>query len=132
MATTVITGRDVSFTIGGNSYDAQATNAVLTGTTDRQTYQTLDGKAYKVVDNDFIFTVDMLADWGVTGSLCEGIWNATEATPDSGINVAFTAATGAAFAFQILPNWPTAGGSGVDAQTVSYTFQVIGVPAETF
>ncbi len=40
MATTVITGRDVSFTIGGNSYDAQATNAVLTGTTDRQTYQT--------------------------------------------------------------------------------------------
>jgi hypothetical protein len=132
MATTVITGRDVTFTIGGNSYDAQATSAVLTGTADRQTYQTLDGKAFKVVDNDFVFDVEVLADWGVAASLCEGIWNATESAPDTGINVALTAASGASFAFQILPNWPSAGGSGVDAQTISYSFQVIGVPAETF
>ena len=74
MATTVITGRDVTFTIGGNTFDAQATSAVLTGTTNRQTYETLDGKAYKVIDNDFTLAVEMLADWGAAGSLCEILW----------------------------------------------------------
>ena len=132
MPTTVITGRDVTFTIGGNTFDAQATSAVLTGTTNRQTYETLDGKAYKVIDNDFTLAVEMLADWGVAGSLCEILWTASESAPNTGINTVFTAASGAVFSFQVLPSWPTAGGSAPDAQTVSLTFQVIGVPAENF
>jgi hypothetical protein len=130
--TTVITGRDVTFTIGGNTFDAQATSAVLTGTTNRQTYETLDGKAYKVIDNDFTLAVEMLADWGVSGSLCEILWGVTETAPNTGINTVFTAASGAVFTFQVLPSWPSAGGAGNDAQTVSLTFQVIGVPAENF
>ncbi len=132
MPTTVITGRDVTFTIGGNTFDAQATSAVLTGTTNRQTYETLDGKAYKVIDNDFTLAVEMLADWGVSGSLCEILWGVTETAPNTGINTVFTAASGAVFTFQVLPSWPSAGGAGNDAQTVSLTFQVIGVPAENF
>jgi hypothetical protein len=132
MATTVITGRDVTFTIGGNTFDAQATSAVLTGTTNRQTYETLDGKAYKVIDNDFTLAVEMLADWGASGSLCEILWGVTESAPNTGINTVFTAASGAVFTFQVLPSWPSAGGAGNDAQTVSLTFQVIGVPAESF
>jgi hypothetical protein len=130
--TTVITGRDVTFTIGGNTFDAQATSAVLTGTTNRQTYETLDGKAYKVIDNDFTLAVEMLADWGVSGSLCEILWGVTESAPNTGINTVFTAASGAVFTFQVLPSWPSAGGAGNDAQTVSLTFQVIGVPTENF
>jgi hypothetical protein len=130
--TTVITGRDVTFTIGGNTFDAQATSAVLTGTTNRQTYETLDGKAYKVIDNDFTLAVEMLADWGVSGSLCEILWGVTESSPNTGINTVFTAASGAVFTFQVLPSWPSAGGAGNDAQTVSLTFQVIGVPTENF
>ena len=46
MPTTVITGRDVSFTIGGNNFDAQTTSAVLSCDTIIETYQTLDGRAY--------------------------------------------------------------------------------------
>ena len=132
MATTVITGRDVTFTIGGNTFDAQATSAVLTGTINRQTYETLDGKAYKVIDNDFTLAVEMLADWGAAASLCEILWGVTESAPNTGINTVFTAASGAVFTFQVLPSWPSAGGAGNDAQTVSLTFQVIGVPAESF
>ena len=132
MPTTVITGRDVTFTIGGNTFDAQATSAILTGTTNRQTYETLDGKAYKVIDNDFTLAVEMLADWGVAGSLCEILWGVTESAPNTGISTVFTAASGAVFTFQVLPSWPSAGGAGNDAQTVSLTFQVIGVPAENF
>jgi hypothetical protein len=130
--TTVITGRDVTFTIGGNTFDAQATSAILTGEMNRQTYETLDGKAYKVIDNDFTLAVEMLADWGVTGSLCEILWGVSESAPNTGISTVFTAASGAVFTFQVLPSWPSAGGAGNDAQTVSLTFQVIGVPTESF
>ena len=129
---TIITGRDVTFTIGGNNFDAQTTSAVLTGEMDRQTYQTLDGKKFKVVDDNFTFEIEMLADWGATGSLCEILWGVAESAPDTGISTVFTANTGAVFTFQILPAWPSAGGGGIDAQTVTFTFQVIGVPAESF
>ena len=132
MSTTVITGRDVTFTIGGNTFDAQATSAQLVGEVNRQTYETLDGKAYKVIDNNFTFNVEMLADWGATGSLCEILWGVTESAPNTGINTVMTTATGATFTFQVLPVWPSAGGTAPDAQTVSFSFQVIGVPAESF
>jgi hypothetical protein len=130
--TTVITGRDVTFTIGGNTFDAQATSAVLTGEMNRQTYETLDGKAFKVIDNNFTLAVEMLADWGATGSLCEILWGVAESAPDTAISTVFTATSGAVFTFQVLPMWPSAGGTAPDAQTVSLTFQVIGVPAENF
>ena len=134
MATVVITGRDItlSFT-GGTDIDAQATNAVLTKVLDRQTYQTLDGEAYKTTNVSATFQLDMLADWGKTGSVCEAIWAAADSAPDTDISVTMTAATGAQFVFPIKPSYPTVGGSGMDAQTVSYTFLVSkGEVTETF
>jgi hypothetical protein len=56
----------------------------------------------------------------------------SETAPDTGISTVFTAASGAVFNFQVLPSWPSAGGTAPDAQTVSLTFQVIGIPAEAF
>jgi hypothetical protein len=47
MPTTVITGRDVTFTLDAADYDAQTTSAVLSCETIIETYQTLDGRAYK-------------------------------------------------------------------------------------
>ena len=134
MATTVITGRDISLSFtGGTDIEAQATNAVLTKEFDRQTYQTLDGEAYKVVNTSGTFQLDMLADWGKTSSVCEALWTACDTSPNSEIAITLTAATGAVFVFPVLPVYPTAGGSGVDAQTVSFTFQVArGEVAETF
>jgi len=134
MATVVITGRDVSLSFtGGTDIEAQATNAVLTKEFDRQTYQTLDGEAYKVVNTSGTFQLDMLADWGKANSLCEAIWAACDSSPNSEISITLTAATGASFVFPVLPVYPTAGGSGVDAQTVSFTFQVArGEVTETF
>jgi hypothetical protein len=134
MATTVITGRDISLSFtGGTDIEAQATNAVLTKEFDRQTYQTLDGEAYKVVNSTGTFQLDMLADWGKTSSVCEALWTACDTNPNTEISITLTAATGAQFVFPVLPVYPTAGGSGVDAQTVSFTFQVArGEVTETF
>lgn len=134
MATVVITGRDItlSFT-GGTDVEAQATSAVLTKVIDRQTYQTLDGEAYKTTNVSAEFALEMLADWGKTGSVCEAIWAACDSAPDTDIQITMTAATGAQFVFPIKPSYPTVGGSGMDAQTVSFTFLVPnGNVTETF
>ena len=133
MATTVITGRDMTLSFsGGTDIEAQATSAVLTKTNVRETYQTLDGEAYKTVNVEGTFDLEMLADWGKTASVCEALWTAAEA-PETPITITFTAAPGAQFVFDILPEFPTAGGSGIDAQTVSFSFKVKqGAVTETF
>jgi len=134
MATVVITGRDVglSFT-GGTDIQAQATNAVLTKVNDRQVYQTMEGEAYKTVNVSGTFQLDMLADWGKANSVCEALWAAAETAPDTDISMTLTAASGAQFVFPVKPEFPTAGGSGVDAQTVSFTFTVSkGAVVESF
>jgi hypothetical protein len=134
MATVVITGRDISLSFsGGTDIEAQATNAVLTKVNERQVYQTLDGEARKTTNISATFQLDMLADWGKTNSVCEALWTAAETAPDATITMTMTAATGAVFAFDVFPEFPTAGGAGIDAQTVSFTFTVQkGAVTETF
>ena len=134
MATTVITGRDISLSFtGGTDIEAQATSAVLTKTNVRERYQTLDGEAYKTTNIEGTFALSMLADWGKTGSVCEALWTAAETAPDTDITISLTAATGAVFSFPVMPEFPTAGGAGTDAQTVDFTFKVSkGAVTETF
>ena len=132
MPTTIITGRDLVLTIATVNYDAQATSATLANDPTIETYQTLDGKAYKHIDDQWSFDVEMLADWGATGSLCEALWSACESAPNTTLAASLTAATGAVFAFNVLPVFPSVGGSAPDAQTVSLSFTVVGTPTETF
>ena len=134
MATTVITGRDVSLSFtGGTDIDAQATSAILTKSNVREVYQTLDGEEVKTTNIEGTFELSMLADWGKTSSVCEAIWTAAETAPDTSILITMTAATGATFAFDVFPEFPTAGGAGTDAQTVDFTFKVKrGAVTETF
>jgi hypothetical protein len=130
--TTIITGRDLVLTIATVNYDAQATSATLTNSPTIETYQTLDGKAYKHIDDQWTFDVSMLADWGATGSLCEALWSACETAPNTTLAASLTAATGAVFAFAVLPVFPAVGGAAPDAQTVDLSFTVVGTPTETF
>ena len=134
MATVVITGRDVGLSFsGGTDIQAQATNAVLTKVNERQVYQTMEGEAYKTTNISGTFQLDMLADWGKANSVCEALWTAAESAPDTDISMTLTAASGAQFVFPVKPEFPTAGGSGIDAQTVSFTFTVSkGAVTETF
>jgi len=132
MPTTVITGRDLALTIATVTYDAQATSVTLTNEHTIETYQTLDGRAYKAIDDSWALDIEMLADWGATGSLCEAMWTACESAPNTTLAASLTAATGAVFACNILPVFPSAGGAAPGAQTVSMSFQVVGTPTETF
>lgn len=132
MATTIITGRDLVLTIATTAYDAQATSAILSNSPTVTTYQTLDGKAYKHIDDQWTFDVEMLADWGASGSLCEALWTAWESAPNTALACSLTAATGAVFAFNVMPVVPSIGGAAPDAQTVSLSFVVVNNPTETF
>ena len=132
MATTIITGRDLILTVASTSYDAQATAATLTNSPTIETYQTLGGKEYKHIDDQWTFDVEMLADWGAAASLCEALWTATESAPDTTLTASLTAVTGAVFSFDVFPVFPSVGGAAPDAQTVTLSFLVDGVPSETF
>ena len=132
MATTIITGRDLVLTIATVNYDAQATSAILTNAPVIDTYQTLDGKAYKHIDDQWTFDVEMLADWGASGSLLEAMWSAAESAPNTTLAVSLTATTGAVFAFNVMPVYPSVGGAAPGAQTLSLSFLVVGTPADTF
>ena len=132
MPTTIITGRDLVVTIASTNYDAQATSATLANSPTVETYQTLDGKAYKHIDDQWTFDVSMLADWGAASSLCEALWTACDTAPNTTLAVSLTAITGAVFAFDVMPVFPAVGGAAPDAQTVDLSFVVVGTPAETF
>jgi hypothetical protein len=132
LPTTIITGRDITFTIAGDDFDAQATSAVLTVDSTINTYQTLDGKAYFTTDTQGTFAVSMLADWGAASSLCEALWTAATSAPNTALLVALTADTGAVFAFDVQPILPSAGGTAPDAQTVDLSFTCVTTPVATF
>lgn len=121
----IITGRDLSLTIDGDTYDAQASSVVLTTTNDRQIYQVLDGKVPKTVDKNATLAVTMYADWGSMNSLCETLWTAADTAPDTGLTFSFTAASGAVFTGSVYPEYPDAGGTAPDAQTLTVTFTVV-------
>ena len=132
MPTTVITGRDVTFTLDSLTYDPQTTSAVLSCDTIIETYQTLDGRAHKSVDKQWTFTIELLQDWGAASSLFEAMWSDAESAPNTTLAVSFTAVTGAVFAFNVLPVFPAAGGAAPGALTDTWTMTVVGTPTETF
>ena len=132
MPTTVITGRDIVFSIATVNYDAQTTSVTLTNSPVIDTYQTLDGKAYKHTDDQWTLSVELLADWGATSSLFEAMWAATESAPNTPLAYSITAATGAVFAGTAYPVFPSVGGAAPGAQTDSWSMLVVGTPTETF
>jgi hypothetical protein len=128
MATSIITGRDITFTIDGDNFDAQATSATLTIDSTVNTYQTLDGKAYYTTDTQGTFNVELLQDFGAATSVCEALWSAAASAPNTALPVTFTV-NGVAYVFQVQPIFPDLGGTAPDALTASLAFTCVTTPA---
>jgi hypothetical protein len=127
MPTNIITGRQITFTIDGDVFDAQATSATLTIDSTINTYQTLDGKAYYTTDSQGTFAVEMLQDFGAAGSLCEALWNAAATTPNDALPVILTVHD-VAYAFSVQPIFLQLGGTAPDALTASLSFTCVTTP----
>jgi hypothetical protein len=131
MPTTVITGRDISLTIDSKAYGDQTTSTTLAVNLERNAYETIDGKVFFALDTTATLSVTMLADWGATNSLCEAMWSAANASPNTGLAYTFTAATGAVFTGNVLPVFPDASGTGKDAQSITFVLQGTAKPTLT-
>jgi hypothetical protein len=122
---TYITGRDLTLTIDSDSYDAQASTVTLTTENNQAVLEVLSGRAYKTIDTTATLSVEMFADWGASGSLCDALWDAAKTAPDTGIAFTFDA-NGSEFSGFVLPNFPTAGGGAVDVLTTTVELTVSG------
>ena len=131
MATTIVTGRDITFTLNSVAYDAQTTAVTLVNAPVITTYQTLDGKAYKHIDDQWTLNISLLADWGATSSLFEAMWTAFTSSPNTALSFTLVSATGASFAGTAFPVAPTAGGTAPDAQTDTWAMLCATTPVIT-
>jgi hypothetical protein len=124
MATTVITGRDLSLTIDSDDYNDQCQSFTLTLENQQEEYDVLAGTTYKTIKVTGTLDVEMLADWGADSSLCEALFNAANSAPDTGIS--FSAdANGATFTGDVFPAFPSAGGTAPDAVTASVSLKIV-------
>ena len=131
MATTILSGRSLILTIATKDYSDQILTADLTIDTERLTFDTIAGRAYKYLDNNAVLNLTFLNDIGETDSLTKALWDATETAPDTTLAAVLTVKTGKTFTFNVLPSWPSQGGSGSDAQQVTVALQVVGSITES-
>jgi hypothetical protein len=115
---TYITGRDLTLTIGGDSFDAQASTVTLTIELNQAVLEVLEGRAYKTIDQTATLSVEMFSDWGAAGSVCDALWDAAAAAPDTALAASFTA-NGSVFTCDVFPNFPVVGGGAVDVLTTT-------------
>ena len=131
MPTTIVTGRDITFTLNSVNYDAQTTAVTLVNAPVITTYQTLDGKAYKHIDDQWTLNISLLSDWGATSSLFVAMWTAFTSAPNTALSFTLVSATGASFAGNVFPVAPTAGGAAPDAQTDTWAMLCSTTPVLT-
>jgi hypothetical protein len=134
MATTVLTGRELVLTIEAVDYSDQILSAVLTIETERLTFDTVSGRAYKVVDKNATLDIEFLADWSVAvpNGLSRALWAAADSAVNTSLTAILTATTGDTFTFEVLPNFPNVGGAASEGQTQSLSLQVDGAITESF
>ena len=124
MAATVITGRALTITIDGDDWSSQTAECTLTPTQATTQYITLSDSASIVNPATWDLTVRAMQDWDNASSLFEALWTAATA----GTKVAFTLAVagGGTFSGDVLPVFPSAGGSADSAMESDVTFPVFG------
>jgi hypothetical protein len=121
---TYITGRDLTLTIDGQNYDAQASTVTLTQELNQAVLEVLSGRAYKTIDQTATLSVEMFADWGGIGSVCTELWHNADTAPDTPISASFNA-NGDIFTMQVFPNYPVIGGGAVDVLTTTVELVVV-------
>ena len=131
MATTILSGRQLALSVGGKTYSEQILDSAINFDTERLTFDTLAGKAYKYIDSNVTLDLTFLNDAGATpNSLYGDLWTATETAPDTTLAFVLTLRTGVTLTGTVLPNYPGVSASGADAQQVTVSLQVVGIPTE--
>lgn len=132
MAIKYVTGRDLTLSINSVDYKYVASGATLTIDNNQQVLETISGRIYKTIDQTATLQAELYQDWGSTSSgttsnsVCEALWNATKANPDTVIAFTLVVTGGKTYSGNIYPNYPVIGGNATDALTASVSFVVAG------
>lgn len=126
MATTAVTGRSLTLTIGGKTYADQASTVTLELTNNQQVLEVLSGRAYKTVDYSGNLNVELYADWGNATGLCATLWDAAKSAPDTSLAFTFVAGSTpfSTIAGKVFPAFPAQGGGATDVLTASVTLVI--------
>ena len=131
MATTILSGRSLTLTIATKDYSDQILDSAINFDTERLTFDTLAGKAYKYIDSNVTLDINFLNDAGESpDSLYKALWDATESAPDTTLAFVMTLTTGISLTGTVLPQYAGISATGADAQTCSVSLQVVGIPTE--
>lgn len=130
MATTILSGRSLTLTIATVNYSDQILSSAMNFDTERLTFDTLAGKAYKYIDSNVTLDIEFLNDAGEATSLYKALWDATESAPDTALAFVMTLTTGITLTGTVLPQYAPISATGADAQTCSVSLQVVGIPTE--
>lgn len=120
---TVTTGRDMTLTIDGDSYDAQASTVTLTEENTTTIGDVISGEFQKTTKNGGTLSVEMYADWGSVGSLCDALWDAAKTAPDTALSGTFDV-DGSTWTFTAYPAYPTVGGGAADVLTTTVELRI--------
>jgi hypothetical protein len=121
---TVITGRDVTISIDSDDFEPQTLSVTLAVEDDQQVYETFGGPVYKTLTQSYTLDIEMLSDWGATGSLCEALETAFDSAPDTSLNFSMVIVGGddtVTMAGKVFPKVPPVSGAGADASVISFT-----------
>ena len=124
MPTSVITGRSIALTYKTVNYDDQIISATVTLDDPNSTVQTLNGLVDYVVDKEVgSVTLEVLQDWGVTGSFCDMLWTDADTNPTTtqAMTIQINSKT---MTLTVIPKRPDFGGAAPDALTVSVTMPI--------
>ena len=123
---TVITGRDVTIEINSEDYEPQTLSVTLAVEDDQQVYETFAGPVYKTLTQSYTLDLEMLSDWGTTGSLCNALEAAFGTAPDTSLVFSMVIAgpdDTVTMAGKVFPKTPAVSGTGADTSTVSVSLQ---------
>jgi hypothetical protein len=123
----VITGSEFTLSIDDKDgavidYTPQATSVEVNYTPTQDVFETLSGPVYKTTVRDYEVTVELLADWGEIGGICEALQEAFDDDPDAPLDFSMVGTVGAVATTvtgKVFPKSPAAGGTGNEVTTIS-------------
>ena len=126
---TILTGRQLTIEIDGDSYSAQTAETTLVPTNNSETYQTLTGPTTIQLPTTWELNVRAFQDWNEATSLAEALVAA--ATVGTAIGFEMVIDGGMTITGNVIPVFPSAGGAADSALEMDLTFPVDGDPTFT-
>ena len=127
MATYVSAGTDMTLKINNVAYTEQVSMVELTVDQEVDTYRTLTGKTKIVTGTDGKLKVKFFQDWpGSATGVAEKLWALAAAGTAVAFELTVNGVGGAKFAGNVIPVYPTVGGTPGSGLESDVTMEIVG------